>query len=35
VSEGEFIEAGESIVVMRVDGNRIVVRRVRGTDDKR
>ena len=27
VSEGEFIEAGESIDVIRVDGNRIVVRR--------
>jgi membrane-bound serine protease (ClpP class) len=35
VSEGEFIEAGESIEVIRVDGNRIVVRRVRGTDEKR
>jgi membrane-bound serine protease (ClpP class) len=29
VSEGEFIEAGEPIVVIRVDGNRIVVRRTR------
>jgi membrane-bound serine protease (ClpP class) len=28
VSEGEMIEAGERIQVMRVDGNRIVVRRV-------
>ncbi|MCC6717350.1 MAG: ATP-dependent Clp protease proteolytic subunit [Acetobacteraceae bacterium] len=28
VSEGEFIEAGTPIVVARVDGNRIVVRRV-------
>jgi len=27
VSDGEFIEAGEPIVVTRVDGNRIVVRR--------
>jgi membrane-bound serine protease (ClpP class) len=35
VSEGEFLEAGESIEVIRVDGNRIVVRRVRGTDEKR
>jgi membrane-bound serine protease (ClpP class) len=29
VSDGEFIEAGEQIVVSRVDGNRIVVRRHR------
>jgi membrane-bound serine protease (ClpP class) len=29
VSDGELIEAGESIEVARVDGNRIVVRRVR------
>jgi membrane-bound serine protease (ClpP class) len=35
VSEGEFLEAGESIEVIRVDGNRIVVRRARGTDEKR
>jgi membrane-bound serine protease (ClpP class) len=28
VSEGEFIEAGEAIEVSRVDGNRIVVRRL-------
>jgi membrane-bound ClpP family serine protease len=28
VSEGEFIEAGQSIAVIRVDGNRIVVRRM-------
>jgi membrane-bound serine protease (ClpP class) len=27
VSDGDFIEAGEAIVVTRVDGNRIVVRR--------
>jgi membrane-bound serine protease (ClpP class) len=27
VSDGEFIESGAAIVVMRVDGNRIVVRR--------
>jgi membrane-bound serine protease (ClpP class) len=31
VSEGEFIDAGEPIEVIRVDGNRIVVRRPRGT----
>jgi membrane-bound serine protease (ClpP class) len=31
VSEGEMIEAGTTIVVSRVDGNRIVVRRHRGT----
>jgi membrane-bound ClpP family serine protease len=29
VSEGEFIEAGQPIDVIRVDGNRIVVRRSR------
>jgi membrane-bound serine protease (ClpP class) len=27
VSDGEFIEAGAPIIVSRVDGNRIVVRR--------
>jgi membrane-bound serine protease (ClpP class) len=27
VSDGEFIEVGASITVVRVDGNRIVVRR--------
>jgi membrane-bound serine protease (ClpP class) len=31
VSEGEFIDAGEPLEVIRVDGNRIVVRRPRGT----
>jgi membrane-bound serine protease (ClpP class) len=30
VSDGEFIESGAQIVVSRVDGNRIVVRRQRG-----
>jgi membrane-bound serine protease (ClpP class) len=29
VSDGEFIDAGTPIVVIRVDGNRIVVRRYR------
>lgn len=29
VSDGEFIEAGEPITVVRVDGNRIVVRQLR------
>jgi membrane-bound serine protease (ClpP class) len=29
VSDGEFIDAGIPIVVTRVDGNRIVVRRSR------
>lgn len=29
VSDGEFIETGEPITVVRVDGNRIVVRRLR------
>jgi membrane-bound serine protease (ClpP class) len=32
VSDGEYIEAGEPIVVVRVEGNRIVVRRLRGKD---
>lgn len=32
VSDGEFIEAGEPITVVRVEGNRIVVRRLRGKD---
>jgi membrane-bound serine protease (ClpP class) len=32
VSDGEFIDAGEAITVVRVDGNRIVVRRLRGKD---
>ncbi len=34
VSDGEFIEAGEPIEVIRVDGNRIVVCRARTTDAK-
>jgi membrane-bound ClpP family serine protease len=29
VAEGEMIEAGAAVVVARVDGNRIVVRRQR------
>ena len=29
VAEGEFIEAGEPVEVVRVDGNRVVVRRLR------
>jgi hypothetical protein len=32
VSDGEFIDAGESITVVRVDSNRIVVRRLHGKD---
>jgi membrane-bound serine protease (ClpP class) len=32
VSDGEFIDAGEQLTVVRVDGNRIVVRRLRGKD---
>jgi membrane-bound serine protease (ClpP class) len=32
VSDGEFIDAGELLTVIRVDGNRIVVRRLRGKD---
>jgi membrane-bound serine protease (ClpP class) len=34
VSEGEFIEAGQPIEVIRVDGNRIVVRRSHAPDAK-
>jgi membrane-bound serine protease (ClpP class) len=34
VSDGEFIDAGEPLEVIRVDGNRIVVRRPRGTAGK-
>jgi membrane-bound serine protease (ClpP class) len=34
VSDGEFIEMGAQIVVTRVDGNRIVVRRHRGITEK-
>jgi membrane-bound serine protease (ClpP class) len=30
VSDGEFIRAGEPVTVIRVEGNRIVVRRLRG-----
>lgn len=32
VSDGEFIRAGEPITVVRVEGNRIVVRRLRRKD---
>jgi membrane-bound serine protease (ClpP class) len=32
VSDGEFVEAGSPLLVVRVDGNRIVVRRLRGKD---
>jgi len=34
VSDGEFIEAGDPIHVVRVDGNRIVVRRLYDTEGK-
>lgn len=34
VSDGELIEAGQPIEVIRVDGNRIVVRRPRSTNGK-
>ena len=34
VSDGEFIDAGMSILVTRVDGNRIVVRRIANPDSK-
>jgi membrane-bound serine protease (ClpP class) len=32
VSDGEFIEMGDPITVVKVDGNRIVVRQLRGKD---
>ena len=32
VSAGEFVEVGEPITVVKVDGNRIVVRQLRGKD---
>ena len=34
VSDGELVEAGEPIEVIRVDGNRIVVRRIDNPDEK-
>ncbi|MBI1995669.1 MAG: hypothetical protein HYS66_04275 [Deltaproteobacteria bacterium] len=34
VSDGEFLEPGVPIVVTRVDGNRIVVRRRRTSTEK-
>jgi len=34
VSDGELIEAGQVVEVIRVDGNRIVVRRTTKTDEK-
>jgi membrane-bound serine protease (ClpP class) len=34
VSDGEFIEAGEPLEVIRVDGNRIVVRRPRQAPER-
>jgi membrane-bound serine protease (ClpP class) len=33
VTDGEYVEAGEVVEVIRVDGNRIVVRRVAGTGE--
>ncbi|RPH99059.1 MAG: nodulation protein NfeD [Zetaproteobacteria bacterium] len=35
VTDGEYVELGEPIEVLRVDGNRIVVRRVAGTGEGR
>jgi membrane-bound serine protease (ClpP class) len=35
VSDGEFIEVGQPITVVRVDGNRIVVRRFHETSEER
>jgi membrane-bound serine protease (ClpP class) len=34
VSDGDFIERGAQVVVTRVDGNRIVVRRARGATEE-
>jgi membrane-bound serine protease (ClpP class) len=34
VTEGEYVEAGEPIEVIRVDGNRIVVRRIAGASER-
>ncbi len=34
VTEGEYVEAGEPIEVIRVDGNRIVVRRAPGASER-
>jgi hypothetical protein len=34
VSEGKFIDSGAPIVVTRVDGNRIVVRRHRTSTER-
>jgi membrane-bound ClpP family serine protease len=34
VTEGEFIETGEAIEVIRVDGNRIVVRPVQPNPER-
>jgi membrane-bound serine protease (ClpP class) len=34
VTEGEYVELGEPIEVIRVDGNRIVVRRAPGAIER-
>jgi membrane-bound serine protease (ClpP class) len=34
VTDGEYVEAGEPIEVLRVDGNRIVVRRAAGASER-
>lgn len=34
VSDGEFVEAGSAITVVRADGNRIVVRRITPAEDR-
>jgi len=34
VTDGEYVEAGEPVEVIRVDGNRIVVRRTPGTTER-
>jgi membrane-bound serine protease (ClpP class) len=34
VSDGELVDSGEPVEVIRVDGNRVVVRRMMKTNDK-
>ena len=34
VSDGEFIEPGAAVQVVRVDGNRVVVRRAAGSEER-
>jgi membrane-bound ClpP family serine protease len=34
VTDGEYVDAGEPVEVIRVDGNRIVVRRAPGATER-